>query len=103
MVLWFRGIGQWRSVLVALARWRHGVLVAVRAKEGDGSENGEASGRCAGCSRRGCPCQGVHGAWPARSGERRRVAPRGQQPLNRSATTLLNCFRKTRFSDPDDD
>ena len=37
-------------------------------------------------SRRGCPCQGVPGAWPARSGERRRVEPRGVIFLNRSAT-----------------
>ena len=48
MVLWFRGIGQWRSVLVALARRRHGVQVAVRAEEGDGSENGECVGQVRG-------------------------------------------------------
>ena len=48
MVLWFRGIGQWRSVLVALARRRHGVLVAVRAEQGDDSENGECVGQVRG-------------------------------------------------------
>ena len=46
--LWFRGIGQWRSVLVALARRCHGVLVAVRAEEGDDSENGECGGQVRG-------------------------------------------------------
>ena len=45
MVLWFRGIGQWCSALVELARRHHSVLVAVRAKEGDGSENGECVGQ----------------------------------------------------------
>ena len=47
MVLWFRGIGQRRSVLVVLARRRHGVLVAVRAEEGEGMQkwNGDSAGR----------------------------------------------------------
>ena len=100
MVLWFRGIGQRRSVLVVLARRRHGVLVAVRAEEGEGMQkwNGRLGGQALGASRRGWPCQGVRGAWPARSGERRRVAPHGQQPLNLSATTLLNRFRKKHDS-----
>ena len=48
MVLWFRGIGQWRSALVELARWRHSILVAVHAEEGDGSENGECVGQVRG-------------------------------------------------------
>ena len=48
MVLWFRGIGQWRSALVELARWRHSMLVAVHAEEGDGSENGECVGQVRG-------------------------------------------------------
>ena len=39
---------QWRSVLVELARRRHSVLVAVRAEEGDGSENGECVGQVCG-------------------------------------------------------
>ena len=57
-----------------------------------------ASGRRAGCSRRGWPCQGVHGAWPARSGERRRVAPRGVKTLSRSATATDRFLKTTRFS-----
>ena len=48
MVLWFRGIGQWRSILVELARRRHSVLVAMRVEEGDGSENGECGGQVRG-------------------------------------------------------
>jgi len=72
-------------------------------RRGNAKMERRLGGQALGASRRGWPCQGVRGAWPARSGERRRVAPHGQQPLNRSATTLLNCFRKTRFSDPDDD
>ena len=39
---------QWRSVLVELARQHHSVLVAVRAEEGDGSENGECVGQVRG-------------------------------------------------------
>ena len=47
MVLWFRGIGQWRSVLVELAWRRHGVPIAVRAEEGEGMQkwNGDSAGR----------------------------------------------------------
>ena len=39
---------QWRSVLVELAQRHHSVLVAVRAEEGDGSENGECVGQVRG-------------------------------------------------------
>ena len=53
------------------------------------------SGRRGAASRRGRPCQGIHGACPARSGERRRVAPRGQRILNRSAMTVTEHFLKT--------
>ena len=64
MVLWFRGIGQWRSVLVELAQRRHSVLVAVRVEEGDGSENGECVGQV----------RGVLKTWLAVPGRPQRVA-----------------------------
>ena len=53
------------------------------------------SGRRGVASRRGWPCQGAHGAWPARLGERRRVVPCGQQLLNWSAMTVTDRFLKT--------
>ena len=74
--------------MVDLARQCHGVPVAVRAEEGEGMQkwNGRLGRQALGASRRGWPCQGVRGAWPARLGERRWVAPRGIIFLNRSAT-----------------
>ena len=56
---------------------------------------GDSVGQVWVASRRGWPCQGAHGACPARSGERRRVAPRGQRILNRSAMTVTDRFLKT--------
>ena len=53
------------------------------------------SGRRGVASRRGWPCQGAHGACPVPSSERRRVAPRGQRILNRSAMTVTEHFQKT--------
>ena len=99
MVLWFRGIGQWRSVLGGIGS----VVLRRSGRHARGGRRGNAKmerrlGRQAlGASRRGCPRQGVHGAWPARSGERRRVAPCGVIFLNRSAT-FIEHFLKTRFS-----
>ena len=67
--------------MVDLARRCHGVPVAVRAEEGEGMQkwNGRLGGQALGASRRGWPCQGDHGAWPARSGERRWVADTRRQ------------------------
>jgi len=87
MVLWFRGIGQWRSVLGGIGSAVLRRSGRLRAEEGEEMQNGTATRRAGtGASRRGCPRQGIHGAWPARLGERRRVAPRGVIFLNRSAT-----------------
>ena len=63
-------------------------------RRGNAKMERRLGGQALGASRRGCPCQGVHGVWPARSGERRRVAPRGVSFLNRSATTFTKCFLK---------
>ena len=96
-VLWLGGIGPRRSVEVD--SWLSGFGVPAelrRVEEAKEWRNGaaSASGRRGVASRRGWPCQGVHGAWPARSGERRRVAPRSVVFLNRSAT-FTECFLKT--------
>ena len=88
MVLWLRGIGQWRSVLggIGSAVLRRSGRRARGGRRGNAKMERRLGGQALGASRRGCPRQGVHGAWPARSGERRRVAPRGVVFLNRSAT-----------------
>ena len=76
-VLWFRGIGQWRSglgwnFLGGASVFR---LSCVRRKE-EGEANGAASvfGQARGGFKARLRRQDAHGAWPARSGERRRVA-----------------------------
>ena len=100
-VLWLGGIGPRRSVEVDFWLGGFGVLAELRrAEEAKEWRNGaaSASGRRGVASRCGWPCQGNHGAWPARSGEQRRVAPRGIVFLNRSAT-FTERFLKTRFRD----
>ena len=88
---------QWRArtAMAMLGRqWRTALARRCERRE---MRNGAAtrSGRRWVASRRGWPCQGVHGAWPARSGERRRVAPRGQRTLTQSAMTVTDRFQKT--------
>ena len=96
-VLWLGGIGPRRSVEVDFWLGGFGVPAELRrAEEAKEWRNGaaSASGRRGVASRHGWPCQGVHGAWPTRSGERRRVAPRGIVFLNQSAT-FTERFLKT--------
>ena len=60
--------------------------------------DGDSVGRYRGGFRTRLRRQDVHGAWPARSGERQRVAPRGVKTLSRSATATDRFLKTTRFS-----
>ena len=81
MVLWFRGIEQWRSGLGGICSavlWCSG-RHARGGRRGNAKWDGDSAGRQRGGFRTRLRRQDAHGAWPARSGERRWVADTRRQ------------------------